>query len=245
MHRLIVCSATYRQSSRVRPEMASVDPTNRLLARQSRLRLDAELVRDTALAACGRLNGTIGGPSVFPPQPDGVMTLGQLRRPWEASKGPERYRRGMYTFFWRATPHPLFTVFDAPDGTHTCTRRLISNTPLQALTLLNDEAFFEFAQDLADRVLHEAPDNDADRLRLGFRLCLARSPQAIELEQLSRLLTQERESFAADPESTKTVLPADEKGKEAEKTPVDPATRAAWISVARVLLNLDEFITRE
>src|SRR5579864_8428348 len=131
MHRLIVTSATYRQSSRIRPELASVDPGNRLLARQSRLRLDAELIRDAALAASGLLTPKIGGPSVFPPQPDGVMTLGQMRRDWTPSTGPDRYRRGLYTFFWRATPFPSLMVFDAPDATQACTRRARSNTPLQ------------------------------------------------------------------------------------------------------------------
>ncbi len=145
IHRLIATSATYRQASNFRSDLATIDPDNRLLARQSRVRLDAEFVRDSALKASGLLNPAIGGPSVFPPQPDGVMNLGQMRREWKTSTGPDRYRRGMYTFFWRATPHPLFTLFDAPDGTRSCTRRLRSNTPLQALTLLNDEAFVECA----------------------------------------------------------------------------------------------------
>ena len=149
MHRRIVTSATYRQSSKHRPELASFDGGNRLLARQSRLRLDAEIIRDASLAACGLLTRQVGGPSVFPPQPAGVMTLGQMKREWTPSTGPDRYRRGLYTFFWRATPHPSLIVFDAPDGTQACTRRIRSNTPLQALTLLNDEAFFEFARALA------------------------------------------------------------------------------------------------
>ena len=107
------------------------------------MRLEAEIVRDSALTASGLLSPKVGGPGVFPPQPEGVMNLGQMRRTWTADTGPGRHRRGMYTFFWRATPHPLFTVFDAPDGTRSCTRRLRSNTPLQALTLLNDESFSE------------------------------------------------------------------------------------------------------
>ena len=217
IHRLIVTSATYRQSSRARPDLLTLDPTNLLLARQARLRVDAELVRDAALRASGLLNPAVGGPSVFPPQPDGVMNLGQMRREWKPDDGPDRYRRGLYTYFWRATPHPLLMVFDAPDATRTCTRRPRSNTPLQALTLLNDPAFIEFAQALADRAGREAPA-DADRLRRIFRLCLGRAPSPTEADRLAALLAQGR---------------------------ADSPEPAAWTAVARVLLNLDEFITRE
>jgi len=170
------------------------------------------------LTASGLLNRTIGGPSVFPPQPDGVMTLGQSRREWKASTGPDRYRRGMYTFFWRATPHPALMVFDSADGFSACTRRVRSNTPLQALTLLNDEAFHEFAQALASRIVQEGPKDDAGRIEFGFRLCLARTPSPDEKQRLLDLFQKERTSAG---EAT------------------------AWLSVARVLLNLDEAITRE
>lgn len=216
LHRLIVTSATYRQSSRVRPETQEKDANNRWLSRQNRLRLDAELVRDVALVASGTFNPRIGGPGVFPPQPDGVMNLGQSRRSWTVSTGGDQYRRGMYTFFWRATPHPALAVFDAPDGFSTCTRRLRSNTPLQALTLLNDAAFVELARHLADRIQREAPE--ADRLDYAVRLCLARGPSAQERERL-RTLWQEESREVGD--------------------------AAAWMTVARVLLNLDETITRE
>ncbi|ODT98534.1 MAG: hypothetical protein ABS79_05745, partial [Planctomycetes bacterium SCN 63-9] len=155
IHRLIVTSATYRQSSFARPDGQAVDARNRLLWRQSRLRLDAELIRDSALAVSGLLTRVVGGPSVFPPQPDGVMTLGQMKRSWVADTGPNRYRRGLYTYFWRATPHPFLTVFDAPNGTQSCTRRLRSNTPLQALTLLNDQSSIEISEALAGRILRE------------------------------------------------------------------------------------------
>ncbi len=218
MHHLIVTSATYRQSSRAREELKASDPENRRLARQSRIRLDAELVRDSALAASGLLNPDVGGPSVFPPQSEGVMNLGQMRREWVTSTAAERYRRGMYTFFWRATPHPLFTVFDAPDGTRACTRRLRSNTPLQALMLLNDEAFVEFASALAARMIREGT-TDADRLEAVFRSGLARRPDSGERRRMEKLLHQQR--AAGKPEL------------------------AAWTTVARVILNLDEFITRE
>ncbi|HTU92942.1 MAG TPA: PSD1 and planctomycete cytochrome C domain-containing protein [Gemmataceae bacterium] len=217
MHRLIVASATYRQSSRHRPELAVIDARNRLLARQNRLRLDAEVVRDVALSASGLLNRTVGGPSVYPPQPKGVYSFTQVPRNWEASRGRDRYRRGLYTYFWRSAPHPDLTVFDAPDALSACTRRNRSNTPLQALTLLNDQGFFEFAQALAGRVLHEGPSEDRDRIGYAFYLCLGRKPNERERQALERLLQQQGGAKPLD----------------------------AWTSVARVLLNLDEFITRE
>jgi hypothetical protein len=238
MHRLIVTSATYRQSSRHRSDLAMKDPRNKLLGRQSRLRLEAEVVRDSALASSGLLSHKLGGPSVFPPQPDGVFRFTQIPREWKPSAGPDRYRRGLYTYFWRSAPHPALTVFDAPDSTTTCTRRNRSNTPLQALTLLNDQAFLEFAQGLAGRVLHEAPPTDAERIRHAFRLCLARFPSAREQELLTRLLSRQTTEFAADPEQARKLVPAG-------VAPADVSRRAAWTMIARVLQNLDEFITRE
>ncbi len=217
LHRLIVTSATYRQASTARQELASVDPGNRLLGRMSRLRLDAELIRDSALFASGKLSGKVGGPSVFPPQPAGVMTLGQMTREWTPSKGEDRYRRGMYTFFWRATPHPSLMVFDAPESTRTCTRRPRSNTPLQALTLLNDEGFHELALALGERSRTSA-STDADRLKHGVRFAIAREPSAREHAALTAVLN-------------------DEKARGGEP--------AAWATIGRVLINLDEFLTRE
>ncbi len=221
IHRLIVCSATYRQASRIRPDGQAIDPDNRLLWRQARLRLDAELIRDAALTSSGLLARVVGGPSVFPPQPDGVMNLGQMRRPWQADPGPNRYRRGLYTFFWRATPNPFLTTFDAPGGVQTCTRRFRSNTPLQALTLLNDPACFEFAQGLAARIKSERPRpaSDLERLHYGFMLCLGRAPSDREFETLEILLRKEAEA--------------------------DDTIGSSWMTIARVLLNLDEFVTRE
>jgi Protein of unknown function (DUF1553)/Protein of unknown function (DUF1549)/Planctomycete cytochrome C len=223
IHRLIVNSATYRQASRMRPEGAAVDPDNRLLWRQVRLRLDAELIRDAALTSSGLLTRAIGGPSVFPPQPEGVMTLGQMRRPWQADQGPNRYRRGLYTYLWRATPYPFLTVFDAPGGAQTCTRRFRSNTPLQALTLLNDPAFVEIAHALAERIIHDRPDpaSDRDRLQYAWLVCLGRAPSEHELETLAEVLQRERREVPAAGGAT------------------------PWVTVARVLLNLDEFVTRE
>lgn len=213
IHRLITTSTTYRQSSRVRQELLETDSNNRLLARQNRLRLDAEVIRDVALAASGLLSREVGGPPVYPPQPDGVMSLGQVKRAWKASTGPDRYRRALYTHLWRATPHPALAVFDAPDGFSSCTRRIRSNTPLQALTLLNDQQFHEFAEALAEKVERSPAQNDQDKTEYAFRLCLGRSPSASERDRLQQLM----------------------KDYPAEK----------WLMMARVLLNLDETITRE
>ena len=199
LHRLLVTSRTYRQSSVGTSAAAAADPSNRLLARQRRLRLEAEIVRDVTLAASGLLVPTIGGPSVFPPIPDGATALGQMRRPWQTSTGPDRYRRGLYTFIFRATPPPALAVFDAPEGFTTCTRRNRSNTPLQALTLLNDTAFVEMAEALAAVIR-------TDGVVAAFRRCTARHPDDDEVGVLSGL---------------------------------EP------IEAARVLLNLDETVTRE
>jgi hypothetical protein len=238
MHRAILTSATYRQTSKLRPELAKVDPRNRLLGRQNRLRLEAEVVRDVALSASGLLNPAIGGPSVFPPQPDGVFAFTQSQRVWSADKGADRFRRGMYTYFWRSAPHPGLMAFDAPDANTTCTRRNRSNTPLQALTLLNDRAYFEFSQALASRVLRDASD-DAGAIRQAYRLCLARDPSAAEQERVQTLLSTLERELATDAKEAKRLTPP---GTSA----TIPASRAAaWTLVSRALLNLDEFITRE
>jgi mono/diheme cytochrome c family protein len=232
MHRLIVTSATYRQSSNARPGLDRIDPRNRLLARQSRLRVNAEVVRDVALSASGLLSEKVGGPSVFPPQPDGVYRFTQIDKGWKASDGDDRYRRGMYTYFWRSAPHPELVTFDAPDASVCCTRRNRSNTPLQALTLLNDAGFYEYARGLAARIDREASGDDTAKLRYAFRVCLARTPSAKELSRLQSFLAREKRYLDADLSEAKKISP-------------EAPERAAWVMVARVLLNLDEFITRE
>ena len=199
MHRAIVTSDTYQRSSSARPDLALKDPDNRLLSHQNRLRLDAETVRDACLTVTGLLNPKLGGAPVYPPQPEGAMSVGQVKHPWPVSKGGDRYRRGLYTFFFRGSPHPALTVFDSPDSFTTCTRRLRSNTPLQALTLLNDTAFFEFAQAMEKLIAK-------DGIEMAFRRCVARKPAAKEIERLRKLDS---------------------------------------LTAARVLLNLDETITRE
>jgi mono/diheme cytochrome c family protein len=239
LHRLIVTSATYRQSSRFRPELQSVDPGNRLLARQSRLRLDAEIIRDEALAASGLLCPKIGGPSVFPPQPGGTDLFTQVKKNWKASEGEDRYRRGMYTFHWRSSPYALFATFDAPNGNVACTRRLRSDTPTQALMLANDESFFEMAQALASRLMREGGASDEARVRYGFRRCLGREPSPGELKRLLEYYRSQAREFEASPAEAEKAAP----GERPEGTSAPHA--AAWTALARVLLNLDEFITRE
>ncbi len=243
LHKLIVTSATYRQSSRFRPDLVEVDPQNRLLARQVRLRFDAEIIRDAALAASGLLNRTLGGPSVNPPQPAGVFDFTQDKKEWKTATGPDRYRRGLYTYLWRSSPYPAMTVFDFPDANTTCTRRVRSNTPLQSLTLANDQAFVELAQGLAARVLKTpaASDaaGDATRIREAFRLCLSREPLPGEQQRLAELLARQRSEFAAAPDDAQQLA-----GPLAGEA-VAPPEAAAWTALARVLINLDEFITRE
>ncbi len=199
LHSLILQSHTYKQRSDFRTDLVDIDPNNYLLARQQRLRLDAEIVRDVALSVSGLLVPKLGGPPVFPPIPDGVMNLGQVKRAWKVSTGDDRYRRALYTFIYRATPPPSLSVFDAPEGISTCTRRARSNTPLQALTLLNDTGFYEFAKSLATII-------ERDGIETAFMRCVSRQPTQDELAVLKALDAQ---------------------------------------SAARVLLNLDETMTRE
>jgi hypothetical protein len=239
IHRLIVNSAAYRQSSKVRPELGERDPRNVLLARQSRLRLDSEVVRDVALSASGLLNSKVGGPSVFPPQPANAMTASQVKKSWTASTGEDRYRRGMYTFFWRVTPHPELVVFDAPSGMTTCTRRGRSNTPLQALTLMNDLSFHEFAQAFGLRLVREVRQAGDARLTHAFRLAVSRAPSQKELARLREFTAAESDRLQSNPEEAKLLLPKE------LPAGVDSHELALWTSVARVLFNTDEFITRE
>jgi len=219
IHRLIVTSQTYQQASLHRPDLAERDARNRWLARQNRLRLEAEQIRDAALVISGLLDPRVGGPPVFPPQPEGLGAFTQNKREWKPSQGTDRYRRALYTHLQRSTLHPALAVFDAPDTFTTCTRRQRSNTPLQALTLLNDQAFHEFAIAFGKRLAADPAPDDTRRLQNGFRTATGRSPDPEEIQALRQLLETEQ----------RHGLPSD----------------AAWTSVARVLLNLDETITRE
>jgi hypothetical protein len=237
--RLIVTSATYRQSSSVTPELLALDPRNRLLARQSRVRLEAEGVRDVALSASGLLSQKMLGPGVYPPQPKGIYVVTQVSKQWPESKGDDRYRRGLYTYFWRSSPYPMLPTFDAPDANGTCTRRSRSNTPLQALTLANDGAFMEFAKALSDRILNESSDYDEAKIRFAFDAVLARQPSDFEKERLLAFVAGQREHFEANAEAAKSAAST------TRPESADEAASATWTAFARVLLNLDEFITRE
>jgi len=217
MHRLIVLSATYRQSSRVREDLKEKDPDNRLLARQSRLRLTAEQVRDAVLAASGLLYPAIGGKSIRPEQPESISKLTYANgAPWVESEGVDRYRRGLYIQYQRTSPYPELVNFDAPDTNTACSRRRRSNTPLQALNLLNDPVFVEAAQALAVRA---AAEGGTDRLGYLFRLCLSRKPDAAERDRLATFFEQQKKMLGAD--------------------------EAALVAVSRAVMNLDEFMTRE
>ncbi|HKD09164.1 MAG TPA: PSD1 and planctomycete cytochrome C domain-containing protein [Bryobacteraceae bacterium] len=245
IHRIIVTSATYMQSSKERPELEEADPYNKLLARQNRLRLDAEIIRDSALVASGLLTPTIGGPPVHPPIPPNAMSGTQIKRPWNADTGPDRYRRGIYTFFFRSMPAAFLGLFDAPDGTQSCTRRIRSDSPLQSLTLLNDEAFLEFAGALAERIEKEGGASDQDRLNYAYLLTLGRKPMARESDRLLKFLAQQRQVYTEDSNAGHNLLSRPGMTLNTDATPAQAAEFAAWTSVGRVLLNLDDFMTRE
>ena len=240
MHRLIVESATYRQSSKVRDDLRERDAYNKLLARQVRLRLPAESIRDATLVASGLLNRTIGGKSVRPPLPPGVMELGHGGGPdkWKNSTGPERYRRGLYTMFVRTTPYPQLVNFDAPYSLRSCTRRERSTTPLQALNLLNDPVFVEAAQVMAVRILREERGSWDDRLNYAFQLSLGREPRPQEKDRLVIYYQQQKEILEKNGELAEKLFPA------IELEGIEPVEAAAWFGVCQFLLNLDEFITR-
>jgi hypothetical protein len=247
LHRLIVTSAAYRQSSRITPELLARDPYNRLLARGPRYRVDAEIVRDIALAASGVLDSRIGGPSVSPPAPEFLFQPPTSYGPkvWKEAVGQDRYRRGLYTFRYRSVPYPMLQSFDAPNGDFACVRRTRSNTPLQALTTLNEPIFLECARALALLTLREGGCTDADRLSVAFRRCLARTPGAEETAILLELLKRETTRFeqpGADPLALAANNPARPPSLPAGASPKE---LAAWTAVARVLLNLDETITKD
>ena len=239
LHRQLVTSATYRQSSRQRADVAEVDPVNKWLAQQNRLRLDAEVIRDTALAASGLLTSELGGPPVYPPQPDGVFDFTQDKKPWKTETDRSRFRKAMYTHLWRSSLYPAMTVFDFPDANVACTRRIRSNTPLQSLTLANDLTFVEFARGMAVRVLTSSSGDDSQRLTLACELCLAREPGSSELSRLRDYLQQQRDRFAADAQSAAAFAPV------SRPEQISTVEAATWTALSRVLMNLDEFITRE
>jgi hypothetical protein len=233
--RLIVTSTTYRQSSDVTSELLERDPKNTLLARGPRFRVEAEMIRDITLTASGLLSRKMGGAPVMPPQPDGMWNLPFMLADdkWITSTGEDRYRRGLYIFVRRTVRYPSLTTFDAPSREVTIQRRNRSNTPLQALTTLNDPAFFEAAQAMARRVLAEGGAADRDRITYAFRLVTARRPSATEQAAIAAALDEQRAQLAADAARARTVAGEPD------------AQLAAWTVVANALLNLDETLTKE
>jgi len=248
VHKLIVTSNTYRQSSAHRPELVDIDPENVLLARQSRQRVEAEIIRDAALAVSGLLDRTIGGPSVRPPQPAEYSNLTYANSArWKVSPGKDRYRRGLYTFFQRTSPYPMLMTFDSPDSTQCAAQRSTSNTPLQALTLWNDPVFFECAQALGRRIVAEANADQGSgektiesRVAYAFQLCLAREPNDDEVSAVVDLYDEQLALAQADPQAAAAIV-----GKKPKPEGIGQAELAAWVMVGRTLMNLDEFITKE
>jgi hypothetical protein len=236
----IVMSATYRQSSLIRPDLLDRDPANLLLARQNRLRLAAENIRDAQLAASGLLNPLVGGPSVRPPLPADIAAIGYANQvKWKDSDGPDKYRRGLYIFFQRTVPYPMLMTFDAPDSNVACTRRERSNTPLQALTLLNDPVFFECAQALGQRLAADSAADVKEKIKRGFERCLSREPTAEELARLQRYHADQLRLTRASSENAARIahVPKDDRR--------DVAETATFVILARTLMNLDEFVTRD
>jgi hypothetical protein len=246
MQRLIVTSATYRQSSRFTPDRLEKDPYNRLFSRGPRFRMEAEMVRDQALAISGLLKRSIGGPSVFPYQPEGIWFAPYSSARWIESRDGDQYRRGLYTYWRRSAPYPSFVAFDAPSREVCTERRSRTNTPLQALVTLNDPAFVQPAAALASRILNDSKGTVEDRVRYGFRLVLARRPVSAELAHLLELYSENLERYLRDPAAAKAMASRDaaaiaiadtDRGREM-------AELAAWTVVTNVLLNLDETLTK-
>ncbi|MEZ5976946.1 MAG: PSD1 and planctomycete cytochrome C domain-containing protein [Planctomycetota bacterium] len=247
MVREIVRSSTYRRSSVHRDDLRESDPENKLLARQNRRRVEAETVRDATLGAAGLLSLDVGGPSVFPPMDPSVTAQSYaFTFDWTTSEGADRYRRGMYTFFKRTAPHPNLVAFDCPAANVTAPGRKTSNTPIQALVTLNDEVYVEAACAFADRVLDEcgADVDDAVRVERAFELALGRAPRPSETEVLLAVLADARAHFADASDDVEALLPATLSARLPQE-PAERAETAAWAATLRVVLNLDEFLTRE
>jgi hypothetical protein len=242
LHRLIVTSATYRQSSKITPELYQRDQYNRLLARGPRFRVEAEGIQDIALSTSGLLNLKIGGPSIYPPIPGSVGDTVYGGFSWPETKGADRYRRGLYTFWKRSLPFPALSAFDMPTGDTACPRRVRSNTPLQALTTLNEKTFVESAQAMALRILKEGGVDDRSRASYAFELCTSRKPNQKELTQLMNFWQEQFDYFENHSSAAVKVAVPD-----FEKMPEDVNLHkaAAWAMVSRAILNLDETLTKE
>ena len=236
----IVLSSTYQQSSQVDPELLKTDPNNVWLTRQGRFRVESEVTRDLFLAVGDLLERRVGGRSIRPPLPKDVAKVGYSSGiKWPESPGTDKYRRGLYIHFQRTVPYPMLMTFDSPDSNTACIRRTRSNTPLQALTLLNDDVFFDCARSFAKKITSEVKSTDEDRLRYAFRRALAREPDPVEMSVLTKLLDDQEQVFAAGEGSAAKVAGPGFPGE------LSQAQAAAWTTVARTILNLDEFVTRE
>ncbi len=247
LQRLIVLSSTYRQSSKMNEALLARDPLNRLLARGSRFRVDAEIVRDIALAVSGLLNAKVGGPSVFAPAPEYLFLPPASYAPfsWKEETGAERYRRALYTFRRRSTPYPALQAFDAPNGDFSCVKRMRSNTPLQALTGLNEPLFVEASQALARKALEEGGQTDAERIAYAFRRVLGRRPDREELKELTALLEKQQKRVGEGWVNANDVAGVKLDSTTKPQGTTTPTQLAAYTVVSRVLLNLDETITKE
>ncbi len=236
----IVMSDTYRQSSAHRDDIVVLDPLNRLLSRQNRVRLDAEILRDSALAVSGLLKRSIGGPSFRPPLPEDVFDVGRSSN-WQASPGDEIYRRSLYIITLRSVLYPTLTTFDAPDAADACVRRERSNTPLQALTMMNDGVFVEAAQSLALRIMREDASETSKRLQKLFQLVLNRAPRAEEILRLKSFHAEQKAHVQNGGAEALEALGIIKKAV----SPAEAIEAATLVATARVLMNLDEFINRE
>ncbi|MEQ9068459.1 MAG: DUF1553 domain-containing protein, partial [Gimesia chilikensis] len=243
VHKLIVMSATYQQSSKITPELLEADPYNKLLTRGPRLRLSAETIRDNALAISGLLSTKMGGPPIYPPQPQGLWRhVGRNAPKYKTSTEEDRFRRGVYVIWRRSAPYPSFTNFDAPDRGACTINRSRTNTPLQALTLLNDPAYIEIATGLARRLATKGLSDgmtDRERIAYAFRLCVARQPLDVEVDHLTKVFEQELKHFEDQPQAAQKLISAKDRPEG-----VGASRMAAWLYVANILLNLDETITK-
>jgi hypothetical protein len=247
LHRTILTSATYRQQSRITPEMLQKDPYNRLLARASRLRVDGEIVRDIQLSVSGLLNLKMGGRSVFPPAPAFLFQppASYAPFPWKEETGEDRYRRALYTYRRRSTPYPFLQTFDTPEGNTSCVRRVRSNTPLQALMLLNETVSMESAQAFARKILEEGGASDTERLTYAFKRAVSRAPSEAELKTLEALMAKQKARIADGWLNPSELATGRSNIPENLPKGSNPSQLAAYTAAARVILNLDETYTKE
>ena len=243
--RTLLTSKTYQQSSHVTPTLLEQDPKNILLARGPRFRADAEVIRDIALSAAGLMTHKIGGPSIIPPVPQNVLDYNYVYPDyWKPAEGPERFRRTVYGFRKRSMPDPVMSTFDAPNADLPCARRVRSNTPLAALAGMNETIFVESARAMALRVLSESQQTDSDRVDYAFTLCTGRKPGDVERNEVLSLLDKQRKRLADGWINAKEVATGDAASTPKLPAQTTPQDAAAWTLVSRVILNLDETISK-